>query len=152
MPVRMPAPTEGIEIIHSDPALKPRRHVADLTDVPGLIVVPWKKFGHDRLYVNTATGDRVGWVDVKTSKVTLDQEHLRPEFDAAIRQHGVDLAPVPDGATSRSAPLLATLDDLPSVIEPPWSSAPISVPDLFVNRSAAIASASNPAVAVAERP
>jgi hypothetical protein len=151
-PVWLRAPKVAIEITGSEPALKPRSHVADPFDVPDLIVVPWKRFGHDRLYVNTAAGERVGWVDLTTSKVTLEQEHLRPQFDAALGQHGVDLAPNRTGTDAVAALPPAAFSNLPSVIEPQLSPAPIAVPDLPVNRSASGASTSSPAVAVAERP
>ena len=55
----------------------------------GLKVVEWKRYGHDRLYVKTETGEDVGWVDLKSSKFGLDREDLRSEFELALREHGV---------------------------------------------------------------
>ena len=35
-----------------------------------LTVVRWRRYGNDRLYVNDATGRRVGWIDLVTDQTT----------------------------------------------------------------------------------
>jgi hypothetical protein len=40
----------------------------------------WRKYGKDRLYVSTADGARVGWVDLTTGSATLEQAQLAEAF------------------------------------------------------------------------
>jgi hypothetical protein len=54
----------------------------DATDAP-LVVVPWSQFGARRLYVDTADGRRVGWVDLNTGHRCLVIPELAPAFAAA---------------------------------------------------------------------
>jgi hypothetical protein len=56
----------------------------------GLKVVEWRRDGHHRLSVKTEAGEEVGWVDLESSAFRLDREDLRSEFEAALRDHGVD--------------------------------------------------------------
>ena len=57
------------------------------SSAPALEIVPWKRYGHDRLYVNTSDGRRVGWIDRKSGAVTLEIEELREVFEATVRAH-----------------------------------------------------------------
>lgn len=67
----------------------------DVTDVaetgessaPALEVVAWKRYGHDRLYVNTSDGRRVGWIDRKSGEATLELDEHREAFEATVRTH-----------------------------------------------------------------
>jgi hypothetical protein len=49
-----------------------------------LVVVPWSKFGTRRLYVDTADGQHVGWVDLKTGHCALAMPALAPAFELAL--------------------------------------------------------------------
>src|SRR5436309_3443249 len=78
-------PTRGIR------PLNPRAPMAENAAMAELTVVRWKRYGKDRLYVNTDDGTRVGWLDQLTGESTVELEDLRAEFDLALRQHlGVD--------------------------------------------------------------
>ena len=57
----------------------------------GVSVVAWKKFGHDRLYVNDELGERIGWFDVKAGTAVLEQVSRRVEFEAALHERGIDV-------------------------------------------------------------
>lgn len=43
-----------------------------------LRVVPWKRYGHDRLYVNLPTGEKAAWLDRTTGDLTVLLEAHRP--------------------------------------------------------------------------
>jgi hypothetical protein len=62
-----------------------------------LVVVPWSKFGTHRLYVHTADGHLVGWVDEKTGHRSL----ARPEFASAFQ---VAVPGTEDAPTAANAP------------------------------------------------
>jgi len=47
-----------------------------------LVVRRWTKYGHDRLYVSTPEGTKVGWLDVKTGQVTIES----PEHEEDCRK------------------------------------------------------------------
>ncbi len=49
-----------------------------------LVVVPWSMFGARRLYVDTADGRHVGWVDLNTGHRSLVMADLAPAFEAAV--------------------------------------------------------------------
>jgi hypothetical protein len=66
--------------------------------MPELTVVRWHRYGKDRLYVNTADGARVGWVDRQTGTTTLEMEALAEEFRQAIEAYS-------DGGDTRPAPV-----------------------------------------------
>jgi len=46
----------------------------------------WAKHGHDRLYVTTASGMKVGWFDLNTQKHHLDLPGMWPEFQYAVSE------------------------------------------------------------------
>jgi hypothetical protein len=48
------------------------------------IVQPWKRYGHDRLYVQASDGRRLGYWDNATSTAVVDLDVDRAAFDAAI--------------------------------------------------------------------
>jgi hypothetical protein len=56
----------------------------DTSVVDDLKVTRWARYGQERLYVNTADGQRVGWLDVKTGKSTFDIPDLAAAFLAAL--------------------------------------------------------------------
>jgi hypothetical protein len=55
-----------------------------------LVVVPLSNWGKHRLYVNTADGAQVGWVDLDTGERSLVILELAFEFEAAIQSHDAD--------------------------------------------------------------
>lgn len=63
---------------------------ADTFDVAELKVVPWNRYGQRRLYVNTVSGDRVGWFDQNRKLAVLEREDLRQEFQRALGANGID--------------------------------------------------------------
>lgn len=65
---------------------------ADIVRVSDLVVKPWARYGHDRLYVQTADGTRLGYLDNKTGATVLDDEAHREAFDAALAAHRGDAA------------------------------------------------------------
>ena len=148
----MPRLIETTVTFGADDALKQRRLTVDPIGVSALSVVPWKKYGHHRLYVNTSAGDRVGWVDLQTGKVTLEQGHLRHQFEAALEDHGVDPALV-GNAVIASPSLPSTIPGgPPSFVDSPWPPPPISVPDLHANVAVAHDVIPNTEVQLAESP
>lgn len=46
----------------------------------GLIVKRWTRYGQDRLYVSTETGERVGWFDLVTGRATVECSELEQSF------------------------------------------------------------------------
>lgn len=44
----------------------------------------WSKHGHDRLYVTTSGGIKVGWYDLRTQRHHLEVPGMWPEFQQAI--------------------------------------------------------------------
>jgi hypothetical protein len=99
-----------------------------------LRVERWRRYGKDRLYVNTADGDRVGWLDLQSGDVVLEQEELRAAFEQAVAAHrpadpGQDAtsrqsAPPPPAAPSPASPRTTA----PPVAPPPASSSSASPP------------------------
>lgn len=65
----------------------PQYGVDDDTGDQSLVVVPWSNWGKHRLYVNTADGAQVGWVDLDTGERSLVMLELAFEFEAAIQSH-----------------------------------------------------------------
>lgn len=58
---------------------------SDAKNAP-LVVVPWSKFGARRLYVDTADGQHVGWVDLNTGHRSLVMPELAPAFEIAMSE------------------------------------------------------------------
>lgn len=54
---------------------------------PRLVTKRWTRYGKDRLYVETSTGEKVGWLDLVTGTTTLDREDLVDSFREAVRGH-----------------------------------------------------------------
>ena len=59
-----------------------------------LTVRRWRKYGHDRLYVEGADGLKLGYWDLLTGRAQVDHPAHRAELDAAIQQHLAGLAGV----------------------------------------------------------
>lgn len=65
----------------------PQYGLDDGTDDRSLVVVPLSNWGKRRLYVNTADGEQVGWVDLDTGERSLVMAGLASEFEAALDSH-----------------------------------------------------------------
>ncbi|MGQ3549273.1 nuclease-related domain-containing protein [Streptomyces rochei] len=52
-----------------------------------LHVTRWKRYGHDRLYVNLPDGTAVGWADVTTGDVTVLRAEYRDEVITVLTKH-----------------------------------------------------------------
>jgi hypothetical protein len=68
----------------------------------GLILTPWKKYGHDRVYVATTGGVKLGFLDKGTGELRLEDESWRPAVELVLGlapQSSVD-AGAPDPAVS----------------------------------------------------
>lgn len=49
-----------------------------------LTTARWRRYGKDRLYVSTADGIRVGWLDLITGLATVEQPQLADGFETAV--------------------------------------------------------------------
>jgi hypothetical protein len=65
----------------------PQYGLDDGSSDQSLVVVPLSNWGKRRLYVNTADGEQVGWVDLDTGERSLVILELAFEFEAAIQSH-----------------------------------------------------------------
>ncbi len=83
----------------------------------GLQISAWKRYGHDRLYVNRADGEKIAWYDRKTGEFHLLVEN---HADAALEA----LAPYVTGVSTEAAPPVPPKP----VGAPPKPSAPPPVP------------------------
>jgi len=52
-----------------------------------LFVKRWTKYGKDRLYVQTAAGEKVSWLERATGATILDHPDLEAAFKSAIASH-----------------------------------------------------------------
>ncbi len=68
----------------------PQYGLDDGTSDQSLVVVPLSNWGKHWLYVNTADGAQVGWVDLDTGERSLVILELAFEFEAAIQAHDAD--------------------------------------------------------------
>ncbi|MBX9245827.1 NERD domain-containing protein [Actinotalea ferrariae] len=66
-------------------------------------VVRWRRFGKDRLYVNGPDERRLGWCDLLTGAVTVEDHADRETVEAALESWRT-LAEVPVAATATSPP------------------------------------------------
>ncbi len=106
----------------------------------------WTRYGYDRLYVQTPTGERLGYWDCKTGRAVVQPGADGAAFDAALAAHlpadgpvieapaqaapsdpGPPLAPLPDGpaAPDNASPVGGTghEDDVPTgAVEAPGES------------------------------
>lgn len=114
----------------------------------------WRRYGKDRLYVNTDTGHRIGWVDLITGTQTLEDASCAKEFEAAVAgfcaMHGL---PQPTVGAPPAVPDLRPLlgesaaqasAAFPSPVEvlAPSSQAPAPMP--YVHRTTGATSAGDP--------
>ncbi|UED85455.1 nuclease-related domain-containing protein [Streptomyces profundus] len=60
-----------------------------------LTVSPWKRFGHDRLYVNSPAGEKIAWLDRATGRITVLVEERRDDALRALAPHLAEASPAP---------------------------------------------------------
>ncbi|MFF3320748.1 nuclease-related domain-containing protein [Streptomyces sp. NPDC002889] len=80
-----------------------------------LKITVWKRYGHDRLYVNLPNGVAVAFLDRRTGQVTILREEHRDAAMDALARYLSSTAPAPSPPTpspAPSLPLLSAQDDL----------------------------------------
>lgn len=114
----------------------------------------WKRYGHDRGYATAADGTKLGWIDLKTGKVTIEDGADAASVNAAlVAWSGASLAspaapadpfdvlaePEP-GAVEQDPPLAggepATVDEAFATLPDPGPSVPPPTPARSVKRVA----------------
>jgi hypothetical protein len=82
-----------------------------------LVLTEWKRYGHDRVYVATSAGVKLGYLDRKSGALVLDDESWRPAVERALdgSPQTLDVAPPPSTGSA------------PTAVEPVWR-------DLAANR------------------
>lgn len=79
--------------------------------VSGVSVQRWKRYGHDRLYAQTASGQRLGHCDLTTGTVVLEPGADRLAVEAAVTSHPAYAA----AATARLS-TVALADHMPTAV------------------------------------
>jgi|GEM_PF-4128442 len=54
---------------------------------PSLVVKRWTTYGKDRLYVETGTGEKVGFFDLLTAQSTVERPNQSVAFHGAMSAH-----------------------------------------------------------------
>ncbi len=106
------------------------------------VVKRWARYGHDRLYVETADGTRLGYRDIKTGQTVVDDESHReavgtaaaafrgaPAVPAAVRAQAVPIE-VPAlvlTVSAASVPTLAPVETVPPPAGPVALASPRAV-------------------------
>lgn len=49
-----------------------------------LVLTPWKRYGHDRVYVARLDGTKLGYLDQKNEQLVLEDESARSEVERAL--------------------------------------------------------------------
>lgn len=89
-----------------------------------LVVKRWRRYGKDRLYVNTGDGRRVGWMDLATGQRTVERPEFAEAFEHAVAGHREEeprhatAAPTSEQRDSPSPPAPATKSSGSPDIEP----------------------------------
>jgi hypothetical protein len=108
-----------------------------------ITVARWRRYGKDRLYANHSDGSRIGWVDLQTGDVVIEQPgaeaDCRTAFAAFAAAEGLTL---PDAATRLPEPSAPTLPAEPvPAFAPPWAAPTVTI----LPSSSAVASSAPPA-------
>lgn len=85
----------------------------------------WARYGHDRLYVQTPDGTRLGYLDNKTGQTVLEPGADPQAVAAALTAHGASAAQ-PEKASSTVAP---TYPVAPPVAPPAQAPVAVVVPE-----------------------
>jgi hypothetical protein len=59
----------------------------------GLLLTPWKRYGHDRVYVTTVGGAKVGFLDRATGQLVLEDEAWRGAVEHALGLRHAETGP-----------------------------------------------------------
>lgn len=63
-------------------------HIPNADPAPGdLVVKRWTRYGKDRLYVETVTGVKVGFLDLLTGQATIEQPEMAAAFHEVVNGH-----------------------------------------------------------------
>lgn len=82
----------------------------------GLVVTPWKKYGHDRVYVATASGTKLGFLNRTTNELVLEDESWRAAVEQALARTGPAVADEP--VAEEIAPAEVTVSER---ADPEWT-------------------------------
>jgi hypothetical protein len=97
-----------------------------------LIVQRWTQAGHDRLYVKTAGGYRVGYLDRPSGARVLEDDAWRGAFDAAIAQFEATISTSGSGSRSKRVPSGSPAAPIapvaPVAPEAPWHDLALNTP------------------------
>jgi len=84
-----------------------------------MTVVRWRRYGHDRLYVNGADGQRIGWADLRERRIEAEAGVDPRMVEAAVHAHAAWLtAPDAEVATQSDPDVVAGGSDTPPAVEP----------------------------------
>lgn len=61
--------------------------------MPDVSVTRWRRYGHDRLYVNGPGGARLGWCDLTTGDITVTDRAYRATIEEAVARWRAEAAP-----------------------------------------------------------
>jgi hypothetical protein len=86
--------------------------------VTQLTVSRWTRYGKDRLYVSTTDGVKIGWQDLLTGHVTVDQPELADLLHAALSDHPASVSVVPGTDRPSVAPHTPVAGMLPLASSP----------------------------------
>ena len=91
-----------------------RHPIVDHARVTALVVKPWARYGHDRLYVQTADGTRIGYWDNKTGQAVAEDDKHRETVESATAGHRSAVADPPLVPSQPLAP-----QEQPAVLQAP---------------------------------
>lgn len=101
-----------------------------------ITATPWRRYGHDRLYLSTPEDEKLGWIDNKTGILTV----LMDEHAAALKAW----AQAHSGAASPTTDLTPATGAENPVVAPPAVSAPVATPTTETVHSTSIAPTVSP--------
>ena len=102
--------------------------------VSDLVVKRWARYGHDRLYVETPDGTRLGYWDNRTDQPVVEDETHRESVTVAVAAfRGAPAVPVAVPAQAAPVDMPAPVLAAPAVVAPAIEAppAPAPVPTLF---------------------
>jgi len=99
----------------------------------------WHKFGHDRTYLKSGSGIRLGWVDNATGVLTVEMAEHRSDLEAWLASHteAVSSGTAPDSVEAPAEEVSAVrgvVFEPPAPVDAPTSVASLDWTDLSGNR------------------
>lgn len=85
----------------------------------GLVVTPWKKYGHDRVYVATASGTKLGFLNRTTNELVLEDESCRAAVEQALALTGSAVAERPVSPVAEETAPAEVM--VPEQADPEWT-------------------------------